>query len=105
MNLQDEGTKKWTATWDKLVEGKLLSTVPGWSDDWFKALGDGSIATLVTGAWMPGVLESSVKDGAGQWRVAPIPTYDGTHRATPRTAAAGRSCSSRARTRHSLPAS
>lgn len=78
IDLQDEGTKKWTATWDKLVEGKLLSTVPGWSDDWFKALGNGSIATLVTGAWMPGVLESSVKDGAGQWRVAPIPTYDGT---------------------------
>jgi len=77
INLQDEGTKKWTATWDKLVEGKLLSTVPGWSDDWFKALGNGSIATLVTGAWMPGVLESSVKDGSGQWRVAPIPTYDG----------------------------
>lgn len=78
IDLQDEGTKKWTATWDKLVEGKLLSSVPGWSDDWFKALGNGSIATLVTGAWMPGVLESSVKDGAGQWRVAPIPTYDGT---------------------------
>jgi len=77
INLQDEGTQKWTATWDKLVEGKLLSSVPGWSDDWFKALGNGSIATLVTGAWMPGVLESSVKDGAGQWRVAPIPTYDG----------------------------
>jgi multiple sugar transport system substrate-binding protein len=78
INLQDEGTKKWTATWDKLVEGKLLSTVPGWSDDWYKALGNGSIATLITGAWMPGVLESSVKDASGQWRVAPIPTYDGT---------------------------
>jgi len=78
INLQDDGTKKWTSTWNKLVENKLLSAVPGWSDDWFKALGNGSIATLVTGAWMPGVLESSVKDGAGQWRVAPIPTYDGT---------------------------
>ncbi|MGH1525897.1 ABC transporter substrate-binding protein [Leifsonia sp. L25] len=78
INLQDEGSKKWTGTWDKLVQGKLLSTVPGWSDDWFKALGNGSIATLVTGAWMPGVLESSVKDGSGQWRVAPTPTYDGT---------------------------
>ena len=78
INLQDDGTKKWTSTWNKLVQNKLLSSVPGWSDDWFKALGNGSIATLVTGAWMPGVLESSVKDGAGQWRVAPIPTYDGT---------------------------
>jgi len=78
IRLQDEGTKKWTATWNKLVTGKLVSPVPGWSDDWFKSLGNGSIATLITGAWMPGVLEASVKDGAGQWRVAPIPTYDGT---------------------------
>ncbi|MFF1634619.1 ABC transporter substrate-binding protein [Leifsonia sp. NPDC058248] len=78
INLQDDGTKKWTSTWNQLVEGKLLSSVPGWSDDWFKALGNGTIATLVTGAWMPGVLESSVKDGSGQWRVAPTPTYDGT---------------------------
>lgn len=78
INLQDEGTKKWTSTWNQLVEGKLLSTIPGWSDDWYKALGNGTIATLVTGAWMPGVLESSVKDGSGAWRVAPMPTYDGT---------------------------
>ena len=27
---------------------------------------------------MPGVLESSVADAAGDWRVAPMPTYDGT---------------------------
>jgi multiple sugar transport system substrate-binding protein len=78
INLQDDGTKKWTSTWNQLVEGKLLSTIPGWSDDWYKALGNGTIATLVTGAWMPGVLESSVKDGSGAWRVAPMPTYDGT---------------------------
>ena len=78
INLQDEGTKKYTAKWNKLVEGKLLSTVPGWSDDWYKALGNGSIATLLSGAWMPGILESSVKDASGDWRVAPMPTYDGT---------------------------
>ena len=51
---------------------------PGWSDEWFKGLADGSIASLVTGAWMPGVLESSVADAAGDWAVAPMPTYDGT---------------------------
>lgn len=78
INLQDEGTTKWTSAWNQLVENKLLSSTPGWSDEWYKALGNGTIATLVTGAWMPGVLESSVKDGAGQWRVAPTPTYDGT---------------------------
>ncbi|MGK9149406.1 sugar ABC transporter substrate-binding protein [Plantibacter flavus] len=77
INLADEGSKKWADSWNQLVEGDLLSTVPGWSDDWYKSLGNGSIATLITGAWMPGVLESSVAEASGQWRVAPIPTYDG----------------------------
>ncbi|WP_447002535.1 ABC transporter substrate-binding protein [Saccharothrix isguenensis] len=77
IDLQDAGTKKFTAMWSPLVEKKLLSSIAGWSDEWYKALGDGTIATLVSGAWMPGVLESSVPDGAGKWAVAPIPTYDG----------------------------
>lgn len=78
INLQDEGSKKWADSWNRLVDGKLLSSTPGWSDEWYRALGDGTIATLLTGAWMPGVLESSVPDAAGDWRVAPMPTYDGT---------------------------
>ncbi|MDR6689153.1 multiple sugar transport system substrate-binding protein [Microbacterium sp. 1154] len=77
IDLQDEGSKKFADNWNRLIEGGLLSDTPSWSDEWFKGLGDGSIASLVIGAWMPGVLESSVKDGAGKWAVAPIPTYDG----------------------------
>ncbi len=78
VNLADEGTQKWAGVWNQLVEEGLLSTTAGWSDEWYKGLADGSIATLVTGAWMPGVLESSVADAAGDWAVAPMPTYDGT---------------------------
>jgi multiple sugar transport system substrate-binding protein len=78
IDLQDEGAKKWADTWNELNEGGLLSDTPGWSDEWYKGLGDGTIATLLTGAWMPGVLESSVADASGDWRVAPMPTYDGT---------------------------
>jgi multiple sugar transport system substrate-binding protein len=77
INLQDPGTQKWTGLWNQLVTGGLVASIPGWSDEWFKALGDGTIATLNVGAWMPGVLEASVKNGAGKWRVAPMPTYDG----------------------------
>ncbi len=77
INLQDDGAKKWTGVWNQLVSGGLVAGIPGWSDEWFKALGDGTIATLSVGAWMPGVLEASVKPGAGKWRVAPLPTYDG----------------------------
>ncbi|CAN5290710.1 sugar ABC transporter substrate-binding protein [soil metagenome] len=78
VNFQDEGTEKFTGVWNQLIDGGLLSTTPSWSDEWFKGLGDGSIASLIIGAWMPGVLESSVPDASGDWAVAPMPSYDGS---------------------------
>lgn len=78
IDLQDAGSKKWADTWNQLLEPGLLADIPTWSDDWFRALGDGTISTIITGAWMPGILESSVPDGAGDWRVAPLPSYDGS---------------------------
>lgn len=75
INLQDEGTKKFADMWNQLNEAGLLGDIPGWSDQWFTALGDGTIATVVIGGWMPGVFESGVPDGKGQWRVAPMPQY------------------------------
>ncbi|HKS49635.1 MAG TPA: sugar ABC transporter substrate-binding protein [Amycolatopsis sp.] len=77
INLQDEGTKKWTTLWNQLVQNKLVANITAWTDDWYKGLGNGTIATLVTGAWMPANFESSVPDGKGKWAVAPMPTYDG----------------------------
>ncbi|MBF4583441.1 sugar ABC transporter substrate-binding protein [Curtobacterium sp. VKM Ac-2865] len=82
VNLQDKGTEKWTSTWNELVEKKLLAKTVGWTDDWYKQLGNGQIATLITGAWMPGNLEASVADAKGDWRVAPMPTYDGSKAVT-----------------------
>ncbi len=78
IDLQDEGTKLWADTWNQLLEPDLLAPIGTWTDDWWKGLGNGSIATIVTGAWMPGILEGSLPEGAGQWRVAPLPSYDGS---------------------------
>jgi multiple sugar transport system substrate-binding protein len=77
IDLQDQGTLKWTGVWNTLLEDKLVCTIPGWTEEWFKALGDGTIASIGLGAWAPGVFEQSVPDGAGKWRAAPMPTYDG----------------------------
>ena len=77
LDLEDAGTEKWTENWNRLVEEDLVAQTSSWSDEWFRGLGDGSIATLVIGAWMPGNLISGAPDGAGDWRVAPMPTYDG----------------------------
>ncbi|MEU7867271.1 sugar ABC transporter substrate-binding protein [Dactylosporangium sp. NPDC049140] len=76
VDFSDAGTKKFTTMWQKLIDGKLLAPVNGWSDGWYKGLGDGTLATLVIGAWMPANLESGVKDANGKWRVAPMPQWE-----------------------------
>lgn len=77
IDLQDEGSKKWTENWNRLVENQLVAPYGSWSDEWFQGLGSGKLATLVIGAWMPANLVSGAPDAAGEWRVAPMPTYDG----------------------------
>jgi multiple sugar transport system substrate-binding protein len=76
INLQDAGAKKFAAMWSPMVENGLVSPIVGWTDAWYKALGDGTLATLITGAWMPGNFVSGVTQSAGEWRVAPMPTYE-----------------------------
>jgi multiple sugar transport system substrate-binding protein len=82
VNFADAGTKKFTTAWQQLVTDKLLAPISSWSDAWYKGLADGTIATLVTGAWMPAPLQSGVKAGAGKWRVAPMPQWESGGKAT-----------------------
>jgi multiple sugar transport system substrate-binding protein len=75
INLQDAGSKKFTALWNQMVGGGLVAPTSSWTTPWYTGLGNGSIATLITGAWMPGDLESGVAAASGDWRVAPMPTW------------------------------
>ncbi|WPO76418.1 MULTISPECIES: sugar ABC transporter substrate-binding protein [unclassified Streptomyces] len=75
IDFTDTGARKYTHTWQKLIDEKLVAPVVGWSDDWYKGLGDGTIATLPIGAWMPANFASGVKGAAGDWRVAPLPQW------------------------------
>ncbi|GAA4159820.1 sugar ABC transporter substrate-binding protein [Gryllotalpicola daejeonensis] len=78
INLQDDGSKKYAQMYNQLIADGSLGTIPGWSDEWYKDLGNGTIATLLAGGWMPGVLSASAPEGKGHWAVAPLPTWDGT---------------------------
>jgi multiple sugar transport system substrate-binding protein len=75
VDFSDAGTKKFADLWQKLIDEKLLAPIPSWSDGWNKGLGEGTIATLTIGAWMPANLESGAKAGAGKWRVADMPQW------------------------------
>lgn len=74
VNLGDEGVVKFAEFWQKLIDEDLINTkVSPWSDDWFKGLGDGTLASLITGAWMPANLVGSAPAAAGNFRVAATP--------------------------------
>ena len=76
IDLQDAGTRQLTALWNPLLTEGHLAPYPHWSEQWFKALENGTIATLTFGCWAAGVYEG-LKGAKGAWRVAPLPTYDG----------------------------
>ncbi|NEC21001.1 ABC transporter substrate-binding protein [Streptomyces parvus] len=75
IDFQDAGTKKYTDTYQKLLDAKVLAPVAEWSNEWFQGLTTGKIATVASGAWMSGILKGSVAKAAGDWRVAPLPSY------------------------------
>lgn len=74
INMQDKGTKAYAKFYQQLIDEGLLAQIPGSSNEWYQGLNNGTIATVATGAWMANTMTSAVKDGAGKWRVAPLPT-------------------------------
>jgi multiple sugar transport system substrate-binding protein len=77
IDLQDDGAKKWADTWNQVIEKDLNCEFPPGTNEWFQALNSGTIATLPAGPWMVSAFPRLVPEGAGQWRVAPMPSYDG----------------------------
>lgn len=75
IDFSDAGAKKYTDTWQQLLDEELLAPINGWTDDWYKGLADGTIATLATGAWMPANFVTGVPKAAGDWRAAPMPAW------------------------------
>lgn len=75
INFDEPGTKKFTQMWQPLIDEQLLAKVNPFTDEWFKVLSDGTVATLPIGAWMPPNLVGSAPEASGDWRAAPMPQY------------------------------
>ncbi|WP_250445600.1 ABC transporter substrate-binding protein [Actinotalea sp. C106] len=82
IDFSDEGSQAFAETWQQLVDEELVAPISSWSDEWYQGLGNGTIATLTIGAWMPGNFESGVPDASGDWRVAPMPQWSEGEQAT-----------------------
>lgn len=79
INLTDDaGTNSFTEFWQKMIdEGLVYTGSDTWADKWKEAVGEGKVASLFAGAWMPSLLMSNLPGTAGLWRVAQMPTKDG----------------------------
>jgi multiple sugar transport system substrate-binding protein len=78
LDLQDAGSTTWANTWNELVSAGVLSSKMPWEPEGLTLLANDKIATLPSAAWMAANIESQVPTGSGKWRVAQMPTYDGT---------------------------
>lgn len=76
IDFEDEGTQQFAKFWQDLLDEELVAPIASWSDEWYQGLGDGTIASLLVGGWMPGMLEPGAPAAAGDWRVAPLPQWD-----------------------------
>lgn len=76
IDFSSDEAEKFSELQTTLIKEGLLAPISPWTDEWFQGLGDGTIAALVTGAWMPGNFTSSVPGASGKWRVAPQPRWD-----------------------------
>ena len=76
--IEDKGTREFTEFWQKMIdEGLVATNLTSWSDRWKSAVGQGKVASLFSGAWLPSLLMSDIPGAAGLWRVAQMPTPDG----------------------------
>ncbi len=76
LNLQSDEAVQWADYWTDLNnKGLTIESVQG-SEEWFKQLGDGQMATWVVGAWGLQALTGVLPENEGLWRVAPQPVWN-----------------------------
>ena len=75
----DTGVQRFTEFWQKMIDEDLIDTTTAtWSERWKQRVGEGTIASVFSGAWFPSLLLANVPGSAGLWRVGTMPTVDGT---------------------------
>jgi multiple sugar transport system substrate-binding protein len=75
-SLNSTACEKVLTYWDGLIKKKYVSMIPGFTAEFYNAIGSGQIAASIEAAWGPGVLAASLNDRtSGEWRVASLPQW------------------------------
>lgn len=77
IDFSDPGTTKAVAFWQKMLDEGLINTkITGWSDDWNRALNDGTLATQTMGGWLTSTLPERAPEAKGDFKVALMPQWE-----------------------------
>jgi multiple sugar transport system substrate-binding protein len=77
IKLNDAATKKVTKFWGDLLAAGNLPADPYWTSDWNAAFNKGKFLSWPAAAWGIGTVAAAAADTKGNWRSAPLPTWDG----------------------------
>ncbi|WBP86292.1 extracellular solute-binding protein [Kitasatospora cathayae] len=76
VSLNNAANQKVASYWQDLLDKKLLKTDPSYDPSLYNDMTGGKILSDVNAVWDAPIIASSVKGGAGQWAVAPMPVWD-----------------------------
>ena len=75
VSMTDPATTKVAAYWQDLIDKKLVSAVPPWTDEWNNAYNEGKDWTWVSAVWGANSISSGAPKTSGKWAVAPMPQW------------------------------
>jgi multiple sugar transport system substrate-binding protein len=76
LNFADPDAKKFSDYWSDLLDRDLVTVATQGSDEWFKQLSDGKLASWMVGSWGYGPLASVIPENKGLWRAALQPVWN-----------------------------
>ena len=77
ISINDELSQKVAQYWQGLIKDGEVATDADFTDQWYKALSNGTYATWITAAWGPLFLQGIAKGTEDKWAVAPMPSWGG----------------------------
>ncbi|MCX4751597.1 extracellular solute-binding protein [Kitasatospora sp. NBC_01287] len=76
VTIDSAANQKVAGYWQGLLDKKLLKTDPSYDPSLYSDMAGGKVLSDVNAVWDAPIIASSVKEGAGQWAVAPMPVWD-----------------------------
>jgi multiple sugar transport system substrate-binding protein/lactose/L-arabinose transport system substrate-binding protein len=76
VNIASEASFRAVQNIERIADADVAESLQSWGNDWEQALEDGSIASVIGGAWMEQTLEALAPDTDGNWGVYKLPAFE-----------------------------